>query len=374
MNKKILAAAALALVSGAAMADVNLYGIIDASVVSVTNSNGLNGSGGTTTGAGTGVTTSGTANGLGDGVWLPSLFGIKGSEDLGNGMKANFQLESNLNIANGTAGDASFGANNGKLFDRWATVGLSGNWGKLDAGEQLDPLFLQSFLNGIRLAHSGSLAVNGQLAYGGAVVGGNNTIANVMSSQMVSYVTPSFSNTTAKLVYQFGGSAGNNSNNQGQAIVVNYAANGVTLSGGLESTNNATDSNKLKKSLLGASYTMGDVKVAAQFNGFKDNLNTVNAQGYEIGASYNFNPKLTGAVNYAWANDSVNNVTPKTPSVSLKYELSKRTSVWALAEKSSNAVAGWGTLYHNQGAALTTTNGVLVQDQTGVAIGMTHTF
>jgi predicted porin len=367
MNKKILAVAALALVSGAAMADVNLYGIIDASVVSVTNSAGLNGN---TSGA-----ASGTANGLGDGVWLPSLFGLKGSEDLGNGMKANFQLESNLNIANGTAGDASFGANNGKLFDRWATVGLSGSFGKVDAGEQLDPLFLQSFLNGIRLAHSGSLAVNGQLAYGGGVSGGNtnNTIANVMASQMVSYVTPSFNNTTAKLVYQFGGAAGNNSYNQGEAIVVNYAANGVTLNGGLESTNNATNSNKLKKSLLGASYTMGDVKFAAQFNGFKDNLSTVNAQGYEVGASYNFNPKLTGAVNYAWANDSVNNVTPKTPSVSLKYELSKRTSVWALADKSTNAVAGWGTLYHNQGA-LVGGSSILLQDQTGVAVGMTHTF
>jgi predicted porin len=366
MNKKILAAAALALVSGAAMADVNLYGIIDASVVSVTNSAGLNGN---TSGA-----ASGTANGLGDGVWLPSLFGLKGSEDLGNGMKANFKLESNLNIANGSAGDASFGANNGKLFDRWATVGLSGNWGTLDAGEQLDPLFLQSFLNGIRLAHSGSLAVNGQLAYGGGAVNNNNTnntIANVMSSQMVSYVTPSFSNTTAKLVYQFGGAAGNNSYNQGEAIVVNYAANGLTLNGGLESTNNSTNSDKLKKSLLGASYTMGDVKVAAQFNGFKDELNTVNAQGYEIGASYNFNQKLTGAVNYAWANDSVNNVTPRTPSVSLKYELSKRTSVWALADKSTNAVAGWGTLYHNQGAAGV---GSVLQDQTGVALGMTHTF
>jgi predicted porin len=362
MNKKILAAAALALVSGAAMADVSLYGIIDASVVSVTNSAGLNG--------GTGG--NGTANGLGDGVWLPSLFGIKGSEDLGNGMKANFKLESNLNIVNGSAGDGSFGLNNGKLFDRWATVGLSGNWGTLDAGEQLDPLFLQSFLNGIRPAHSGSLAVNGQLAYGGAVVGGNNTIANVMSSQMVSYVTPSFNNTTAKLVYQFGGSAGNNTNNQGEAIVVNYAANGLTLNGGLESTNNSNNSNKLKKSLLGVSYTMGDVKVAAQFNGFKDNQNTVNAQGYEIGASYNFNPKLTGAVNYAWANDSINTAaSPKLPSVSLKYALSNRTSVWVFADKASGAVGGWISLYRNQGAA---GSGSLLQDQTGVALGMTHTF
>jgi predicted porin len=305
-------------------------------------------------------------------------------------MKANFQLESNLNIANGTAGDASFGANNGKLFDRWATVGLSGNWGKLDAGEQLDPLFLQSFLNNIRLAHSGSLAVNGQLAYGGAPSSGNNTIANVMSGQYVTYVLPKFYDTTVKLGYQFGGQAGNNTNSSGESIVANYAANGLTLSAGYSVTNNADAAvagstagpavaaytDKLKKTLLGVGYTMGDVKFAAQYNGFRNNTNpaTVDAQGYEIGVSYNFNPKLVGAVNYAWANDSVTaGASPKTPSVSLKYEMSKRTSVWVFADKSSNAVAGWGTLYHNNGQNSATSAGLL-QDQTGVALGMTHTF
>ena len=48
-----------------------------------------------------------------------SRFGIKGSEDLGNGMKVSFQLE------NGFKADSGEFKTSGKLFDRQATVALS---------------------------------------------------------------------------------------------------------------------------------------------------------------------------------------------------------------------------------------------------------
>lgn len=366
MNKKILAAAALALVSGVAMADASLYGIADISVANVNN-------------AGNGTQ---TTNALADGVWLPSLFGIKGGEDMGNGMKAHFQLESNLSMANGTAGDASVpGSGTTKLFDRFATVGVSGNFGDVTAGEMLDPLFLQSFLNGVRLAHSGSLAVAGQVQFGSSSGNNGSTVANFFESNWLTYKSPTFNNLTVSGGYQFGNAAGSNANGAGEYVMVNYAANGLAADAAYESQNDSANTNKLKKIQLGANYTMGDLKLAGQMNSFKsDNSVTnsgtvighVNADGYEVGASYNLRPNLTGFANYYWINENgyTTNYRPTVLSLAMKYSLSKRTSVWAMANRATD---GANALYTGTNSNIgngTTTNG----SQNGVALGMTHTF
>ncbi|MEO0315902.1 MAG: Gram-negative porin, partial [Pseudomonadota bacterium] len=78
MRKTQVALAAMALVaSTAVLADgVTVYGTLDTSVTK----------------------TSGSSNAFdGTGNWGTSLFGIKGSEDLGNGMTASFNLEGGLN-------------------------------------------------------------------------------------------------------------------------------------------------------------------------------------------------------------------------------------------------------------------------------------
>ncbi|MDQ2819319.1 MAG: porin [Pseudomonadota bacterium] len=62
------------------------------------------------------------------GMTNTSRWGFRGSEDLGNGLKANFNLEGGINPDTGTQNEAA------SLFDRRATVGLSGAWGKLDMG------------------------------------------------------------------------------------------------------------------------------------------------------------------------------------------------------------------------------------------------
>ena len=59
-----------------------------------------------------------------------SRFGFVGSEDLGGGLKAGFQLESGFDSDTG-AGTGSSGA---LAFQRQSEVNLSGNWGKLRVG------------------------------------------------------------------------------------------------------------------------------------------------------------------------------------------------------------------------------------------------
>ncbi|WP_206953468.1 porin [Trinickia acidisoli] len=106
--KKVMLAAALmsAGVIAHAQSSVTLYGRLDAGVEYMT---GLQN--------GTGGSTSRIRAESGD--WGTSLWGLKGTEDLGGGNKALFRLEGSFNTMTGA------GPGPGELWNRFATVGLS---------------------------------------------------------------------------------------------------------------------------------------------------------------------------------------------------------------------------------------------------------
>jgi predicted porin len=66
---------------------------------------------------------------------LPSRWGLRGSEDLGGGLRAVFTLESGFGPDTGASGQG------GRLFGRQALVGLSGGWGTVSLGRQYTMLF-----------------------------------------------------------------------------------------------------------------------------------------------------------------------------------------------------------------------------------------
>ncbi len=116
MMKKLIPAAALLVVMGAAQAQVAVYGLIDASY-------GKN----ETIGDTAATFHSGGDNSSSQGN-STSKFGIKGTADVGGGYKANFKLES--------GGITSDGAVNGALFNRAAWLGFSGAFGEVRLGRQ----------------------------------------------------------------------------------------------------------------------------------------------------------------------------------------------------------------------------------------------
>ncbi|WP_179402480.1 porin [Burkholderia guangdongensis] len=121
--KKAVIAAALAGLSGTAahaQSSVTLYGVVDMGFEHLTNANAA-----------------GQAqNALLSGKWLPSRWGLKGTEDLGGGMKALFMLENGFN-----ANDGSF-SSPGVEFNRSAWVGLSSSTvGTLTLGRQYSVQF-----------------------------------------------------------------------------------------------------------------------------------------------------------------------------------------------------------------------------------------
>lgn len=111
--------AALALTLGAAQASaqsVTIFGLIDVGIESISNV-GVNGNTLTRMPSNTAST--------------PSRLGFRGTEDLGNGLKAGFVLES------GIATDTGGLNHGGRLFGRQSYVSLSSNdWGEVGLGRQ----------------------------------------------------------------------------------------------------------------------------------------------------------------------------------------------------------------------------------------------
>ena len=119
MKKTLMVAALTGVFATAAHAQssVTLYGLIDAGITYTNNQHGHS----------NWQETSGSVNG--------SRWGLRGSEDLGGGLKAIFTLENGFSIANGTLGQK------GREFGRQAFVGLaSDQFGAVTLGRQYDSM------------------------------------------------------------------------------------------------------------------------------------------------------------------------------------------------------------------------------------------
>jgi predicted porin len=160
MKKFLIAAIAMTSLAGVAHADVNivgdgstnviLYGVLDLGLAQMTNAGnfGPNITGTVPIGSNVKI---GTVRGMMNGGESQTRWGIKGSEDLGEGNKILFQLESAFSLGSGylsTSGLAGGGAAtnrnmvsdtsiNGQLFNRMAFIGISNtDLGALAFGRQ----------------------------------------------------------------------------------------------------------------------------------------------------------------------------------------------------------------------------------------------
>ena len=140
-----------------------------------------------------------------------SRFGIKGSEDLGNGMKVSFQLE------NGFKADSGEFKTPGKLFDRQATVALSSDFGTLTMGR----------VGGIGSGAGFDLVYG----YADAFDGGSGSVLGLAKSDrydnMITYQTPKFAGMQATVQYSFKEASGDEGR-EGSSAVNRYASAGLT--------------------------------------------------------------------------------------------------------------------------------------------------
>lgn len=246
-----------------------------------------------------------------------SRFGLKGSEDLGGGMKAGFQIEHGFNINNGTQSQGAFWA-------RQSEVNLSGSWGMVRLGNfTSEAYYATSDYIGM---HNHETGTSSDAFY--AYVGRNNG--------KIAYRTPGIGGATAEIAVTEAGP------NPDRTIdfAVNYDAGPLHLGLGYEKGN--LNAKQMAGRVL---YEMGPLTLGATYQrdtdhwgaGFGNRSNYRFAGMYTIGATeLHVNYGHAGDYDKLAGDQKANQYT-----LGLNQNLSKRTKVYTFFTK----VADKGTLY-----------------------------
>jgi predicted porin len=385
LNKKVLTAATLAVFATAAHAQssVTLYGLIDAGISYVNNSK--------------------TATGhdnlfkYDDGVSQGSRWGLRGTEDLGGGLKALFVLENGFNRGTGTIG--------GALFGRQAYVGLSqNNVGSLTFGRQYS--FSTDYLGG-------------NYSTGGQTVAGNyayhiNDVDQLTSSRInnaVKFSSANFAGLTFGAMYGFSNQAGAFAgapatgttaapvagSSRAYSFGLNYANGpfGVgaaytdirypgqatpTFSTAMANVTTGTVRD-LRTFGVGGRYSIGAATLWAlytntRFEPISGSSTTFTA--YEAGAKYAFTPALTAGAGYTYMHLSDASTGHwNQVDLSVDYALSKRTDVYALGIYQIAAGRNKGQDLQAQIGSSTSyfsTSGTGSDNQLAFRVGIRHKF
>jgi predicted porin len=361
-TNKMLAATLLALglssAAHAADSSVTLYGILDAGMQVSTQS----------------FRDYSSSNvGLVNGVQSGNRFGIKGSEDLGSGLRATFALEAGFNLGSGAS------QQNGTLFGRQSWVGVeSDTLGYARLGKQYN--FATDYVGAIDPFLLGFGQANMGATFGSA----NTTRYN----NMVKYQSPTWNGVTAGIGYSFATGltsvyadqaalvAANSYNyatmNNARAVTagVKYATGPVTLVGSYDvmyGSANIVGSGASNPSqwIVGGVYDFSVAKIAAAYsqsrNGWingqasVDPTFTANAYGGGAGgvlydSSFGANSYLLGATvpvtgtqkvfaSYQYATPVASMAYASNLSiysVGYQYDFSKRTNAYAYASQAQN--------------------------------------
>ncbi|GGC14878.1 porin [Oxalicibacterium flavum] len=362
MKKSLLALAVLGAFAGAASAQssVTVYGIVDTGIGSVDINNG----GERTTG-------------LTSGAQSPSRIGFKGTEDLGGGLKANFQLEAGFNSDNGGS------AASNQIFNRVATVGLSGAFGKVDLGrqttilkdahDQIDPFGGSGSIGNIaRIFYNGGVATNG------AAVG--DRVSNT-----IKYQTNSYSGFKAGAAYTFGEQEGDNGAQRQYGVGLGYAngplnvqfaynnVNADTATGGV-----VTPVGEAKIAFIGATYNFGAFKLHGAYADGKFESNAggtdVKYRNGLIGVSLPLGPGSLAASYAINDNRTFDDADSQQVAIQYSYDLSKRTNLYAGYARTNNDIGA--ALGGSQLGSLNVTNASVGggQDVSIIAVGIRHKF
>jgi predicted porin len=250
MKKTLVALAALGALASVAHAQSSmvLYGLLDAGVRNDSN---------------VAKSSAGAAQSLtqfNNGALNTSRFGIRGTQDIADGIKANFKLESGLKPGTGASANAT------NLFDRAASVGLQNSMGSLDLGRvttfaydttasyTIDPLGLE-MTNNNQLAGVKAININ---PLGTAIGSGFFTSRRDSSLKYMGTFGP----VTAGVAYSFGNVSGNTNAGSSAQVMAKYSAGDLTLAATTDSLKDATSLSQTLTT-FGGNYTIAGVKLTA---------------------------------------------------------------------------------------------------------------
>lgn len=327
------AGAALATTPAWAQSSVTLYGVVDDAITYVNNQKG-------------------SSNVyLRQGNLYASKFGFKGSEDLGGGTKAIFDLQAGFDPNTGAA------QTSGLLFNRQSYVGLqNAQYGAVTAGRQYTPYYLMvgpltgsNWLTGATGAHP-------------ADIDGLDTTIRINNS--VTYTSPTYYGLTASAMYALSGIAGSPGKGQTWSGALSYANGPMTLGAGYLRMNNTgltkgfdpsataqLGTSALNQGYISAravqhiaaagNYALGNLTLGLNYSnvqylagGSSLFRNTAIFNSYGALADYRFTPAFDIAGGFAYtAASKANGITSAARyeqySLRESYRLSKRTTLYS---------------------------------------------
>lgn len=374
MSKLLVALLATAGIAGAAYAqsNVTIYGVADVSVQGTNISQGTARAGGPQ-----GGTSSVQSNN--------SLLGFKGTEDLGNGLKALFQLETNVNLSGNSTAQEAF--NNGTTFGsmRDSFVGVQNKLGLIQAGYFSTPY--KNVVGAYDVFPGATGSAQADTLFGRTVAGAGSNASAVSQYTMnqtayvrstgIMYSMPTVYGVNGQIMYS-GNGGNNNTNNQTNTANVNglvvpnstlgfnlgWNGYGFGVTGAFQQSS-YTNAQNLNVSPLGSStnYLVGvnytgypGLKIATMYGRNTENMNTTATTGSAkgasnsvyVGASYRFGnnePRIayantgnTSGLAQASTFGAQNGASQY--SLGWGYYLSKRTQVYGIASVIHNNANG----------------------------------
>lgn len=283
-------------------------------------------------------------------------WGLRGSEDLGGGLKAIFVLENGFNLSTGKLGQ------NSREFGRQAFVGLSSDqYGVVTLGRQYDSV----------VDYLGPLALNGT-QYGGTLAShpcdNDNLNNSVRINNAVKFQSVDYGGFKVGALYGFSNAAGSFADSRAYSVGASYvfgglkvAAGYLQLNGGGSSTNASgavasgdSTFNAARQRTYGAgvNYAFGAANVGlvvtqTQLNdataigssasgttsGLTLNGGSARFTNYEVNGRYAFTPAWTVSGAYTFTDARLDGASPKYHQITLQtdYALSRRTDVYAEA-------------------------------------------
>ncbi len=334
MKKSLLGLTLLGAFSGLAYAQtsVAIYGVVDAGLA-------IDRGG-----------PAGSVTKLGTGMLSSNRIGFKGSEDLGGGLSAVFQLENGFNLDNGTLGQG------GLFFGRQAFTGLKGSFGQITFGRQYVPIAWAQYSADPFDAGSAGQSYNLML------------IEDHRNNNTIRYQA-NYSGFNVDLAYAFGEVAGNTKASRQIGGAFGYENGPIDVKFAYNTKANATNTGDTNRSLLTAIYDFGVVKAFFNYDVNKSDISgvrTVDNNDVLVGATIPVTSLGTAMVSYIRRDDKMAaNQDANQVAVGYTYKFTKRTTFYST----------YGRISNKNGAAYTVGN----SSDSGTGnkqfnIGMRHSF
>ncbi|WP_166884324.1 porin [Massilia sp. CCM 8734] len=305
----------------------------------------------------------------GDGIMGMSHVGVRGKEDLGGGVNAVFTLQAGIKPSKGSQ------TSTGLLFSRNAYVGLDGALGTLTVGRQWG--FNDDWM-------VGSVFMGGYHA-GGVFKLTEFEALSAVYDNTIKYVTPTVGGLQGGAMYGLGEVAGKASAGSMYNLALRYAQGPfyMVASYAHEEAANASAS-VYTVSTVGASYSVGawrarlgyaasDIGGPGKFQSIIS-LPKSKASVVEAGVDYTVSSAFTMSGNVVYReNKTFSNKTTVLRWLG-RYTLSSRTSLIANVAYLSNADGATEALVNNSSPLAGLGGAIADQSQTGIALGIIHSF